>query len=101
MNRFKAMLAGLALAGGAVLASGAANAVPLAPLAQTVPSGIESVRLVCDAWGRCWRRPNYYYGGPVVVGPGFYGPPRRYYGGPRYYGPRPYGPRYGYGYRGW
>jgi hypothetical protein len=50
--------------------------------------------MVCNAWGRCWWRPNVYYG---------YGPGYGYYGPPRYYGPRYYGPRYYgyYGYRRW
>lgn len=75
---------------GALMASPAASAMPIAPapVASEV-SNVEQVRMVCDAWGRCFWRPNYY---------GYYGP-RPYYG-PRYYGPRVYGPRY-YGYRRW
>lgn len=75
---------------GALMASPAASAMPIAP-APVAPevSNVEQVRMVCDAWGRCFWRPNYY---------GYYGP-RPYYG-PRYYGPRVYGPRY-YGYRRW
>jgi hypothetical protein len=78
---------------GAIMASPAASAMPIAP-APAVPqvSDVEQVRLVCDAWGRCFRRPNYYgyYGAPApYYGPRYYG-----YGGPRYYGPRYYGPRY-------
>ena len=74
------------------LATSPASAMPIAPAPATADvAGIEQVRMVCDAWGRCWWRPNYY---------GYYGP-RPYYG-PRYYGPRYYGPRYyGYGYRRW
>ncbi len=77
---------------GALAATSAASAMPIAPAPATPQiSGIEQVRMVCNAWGRCWWRPNYY---------GYYGP-RPYYG-PRYYGPRYYGPRYGYyGYRRW
>ena len=68
----------------ALAISPAASAMPVAPAPQ-VSSGAEQVRMVCNAWGRCWWRPNYYYG----------------YGyGPRYYAPRYYGPRYRYyGYR--
>jgi len=81
---------------GALAASPAASAMPIAP-APAVPqvSDVEQVRMVCDAWGRCFWRPNYYgYYGPRP----YYGP--RYYGPPRYYGG--YGPRYGYyGYRRW
>jgi hypothetical protein len=36
--------------------------------------------MVCNQWGRCWWRPNYY--GAY----GYYGGPRRYYGGPRPWG---------------
>jgi len=77
---------------GAIVASPAASAMPIAPApAISQVSGVEQVRMVCDAWGRCFWRPNYYggYYGPRP----YYGP--RYYGyGPRYYGPRYYGPRY-------
>ncbi|QQO37143.1 hypothetical protein JJC00_16955 [Bradyrhizobium diazoefficiens] len=81
---------------GALAASSPASAMPVAPAPATPQvSDVEQVRMVCDAWGRCFWRPNYYgyYGAPAP----YYGP--RYYG-PRYYGPRVYGPRY-YGYRGW
>jgi hypothetical protein len=47
-------------------------------------SNIDQVRWVCNPWGRCWWRPNFY---------GAYG----YYGGPRFYH-RPWG--YGW-HRGW
>lgn len=79
---------------GALAASSPASAMPVAPAPATPQvSDVEQVRMVCDAWGRCFWRPNYYgyYGAPAP----YYGP--RYYG-PRYYGPRVYGPRY-YGYR--
>lgn len=83
---------------GALAASSPASAMPVAPAPATPQvSNVEQVRMVCDAWGRCFWRPNYYgyYGAPAP----YYGP--RYYGyGPRYYGPRVYGPRY-YGYRRW
>ncbi|AWM01850.1 hypothetical protein [Bradyrhizobium amphicarpaeae] len=79
---------------GALAASTAASAMPIAPAPATPQaSGIEQVRMVCDVWGRCFWRPNYYgYYGPRP----YYGP--RYYGPPRYYRPRPYGY---YGYRRW
>ncbi|MGY4504226.1 hypothetical protein ACVWYH_008183 [Bradyrhizobium sp. GM24.11] len=80
----------------ALAASSPASAMPVAPAPATPQvSDVEQVRMVCDAWGRCFWRPNYYgyYGAPAP----YYGP--RYYG-PRYYGPRVYGPRY-YGYRRW
>lgn len=81
---------------GALAASSPASAMPVAPAPATPQvADVEQVRMVCDAWGRCFWRPNYYgyYGAPAP----YYGP--RYYG-PRYYGPRVYGPRY-YGYRRW
>ena len=75
---------------GAIAASPAASAMPIAPAPATPQiSCVEQVRMVCNAWGRCWWRPNVYYG---------YGPGYGYYG-PRYYGPRYYG-YYG-GYRRW
>lgn len=70
---------------GALAASSAASAMPLAPAPKLAPD-VEQVRYVCDIYGRCWWRPNYYY----VPRP-YYRP--RYYG---YYGPRVYGPRYRY-----
>ncbi|WP_375159932.1 hypothetical protein [Bradyrhizobium sp. RDT46] len=81
---------------GALAALPTASAMPIAPAPATPDvAGVEQVRMVCDVWGRCWWRPNYY---------GYYGPRPyyrpRYYGPQRYYGPRYYGPRY-YGYRGW
>lgn len=83
---------------GGLAASSPASAMPVAPAPATPQvSDVEQVRMVCDAWGRCFWRPNYYgyYGAPAP----YYGP--RYYGyGPRYYGPRVYGPGY-YGYRRW
>lgn len=83
---------------GALAASSPASAMPVAPAPATPQvSDVEQVRMVCDAWGRCFWRPNYYgyYGAPAP----YYGP--RYYGyGPRYYGPRVYGPGY-YGNRRW
>ncbi|MGY4593818.1 hypothetical protein ACVWXL_001564 [Bradyrhizobium sp. GM22.5] len=36
---------------------------------------VDQVRWVCNPWGRCFWRPNYY--GAY----GFYGGPRRFYGG--------------------
>lgn len=84
--KLKLAVIGLAALGSAALASGSASAMPNGlPGASDAVKNIEHVRWVCDPWGRCYWRPNYYYGG--------YG----YYGRPRYYGPRYYG---GWGYRG-
>jgi hypothetical protein len=54
------------------LSGGAAIAMPVSNLV-TVDTGVktDTVRWVCNAWGRCWWRPNYY-------------------GAYAYYGPRPY-----------
>ncbi|MFT4097010.1 MAG: hypothetical protein QM651_07785 [Rhodoblastus sp.] len=86
------------LFGGWMLAATPAAAAPMldpgvATTADINQAKPEQVRWVCNRWGRCWWRPNYYYA------PRFYGPPR-FYGGPRFYG-RPYYRR-GWGYRpGW
>lgn len=88
MSRSRTVLAiSAALAfGAAVFAAAPASAAPMADpfvggaAQSTTAPGIEQVRLVCDAWGRCWRtRPRYYA-------------PRFYYGRPMY--------RRGWGYRG-
>jgi hypothetical protein len=76
---------------GALAASPAASAMPIAPAPATPQvSDVEQVRMVCNQWGRCWWRPNYAYG---YGGPGYYAPPRYYAPRPRYYGY--------YGYRRW
>ncbi|MFO1118406.1 MAG: hypothetical protein U1E28_22275 [Beijerinckiaceae bacterium] len=85
MNRTSfALVVTAALAtGGLAAATAPASAMPLldhgvataADIAQARP---EAVRWVCNPWGRCWWRPNYW--------------------GPRPYGwRRPgWGPRYGF-----
>ena len=85
MINLKYAMVGLAALGGLALSAGTASAMPNGmPAAAGQQSNVENVVMVCNAWGRCWWRPNYY------VGPRVYG-----YGGPRYYGG-------GYGYRrGW
>jgi hypothetical protein len=69
----------LAALGGAALTAGTASAVPIGLATNAdIATNIDQVRLVCNAYGRCWRVPGHAYG---------------YYGG----GPRvPYG--YGGGY---
>ena len=53
---------------GALAALPTASAMPIAPAPATPDvAGVEQVRMVCDVWGRCWWRPNYY---------GYYGPGR-------------------------
>ena len=77
MTALKYAAAGLAALGTVVLGSGSASALPNGlPAAAGQHSSVEQVRMVCNAWGRCWWRPNYYVG-PVV---------RYGYVGPRYYG---------------
>ena len=69
-------LVGLVALGGAALTTGAASAMPIAPAASTDQiANVEQARYVCNGWGHCWSRPNYYGGGY-----GYYGP-RRFYGG--------------------
>ncbi|MHB0770617.1 hypothetical protein [Bradyrhizobium sp. 5.13L] len=82
----KFALLGLVAVGSVTLASGPAlaampNGIPQADkIAKGPAAEVEQVRWVCNRWGRCWWRPNYYRA---------YG----YYGGPRFYGPRPWGYR--------
>lgn len=89
MSKMKLVIAFCgALVAGAAAMSAPATAAPMvdpfvAGSAQTTAPNVEKARIVCNAWGRCWR-----------TGPRFYGP--RYYR-PRYYRPRYYrrhwGPR--------
>jgi hypothetical protein len=72
MINLKYAMVGLAALGGLALSAGTASAMPNG-MAAGQQSNVENVVMVCNAWGRCWWRPNYY------VGPRVYG-----YGGPRY-----------------
>ncbi|MBX9711267.1 MAG: hypothetical protein K2X60_09545 [Xanthobacteraceae bacterium] len=74
----KSIIVGLAALAGIAALSTPASAMPVGLAAPAQTSEVEKVVLVCDAYGRCWRRPNYYYGAPAYYGPRFYGP--RYYG---------------------
>lgn len=69
---------------GLAASSGSASAAMTNGLARvkTPSAATEQVRWVCNRWGRCWWRPNYY---------GAYG---AYGYGPRFYGG--YGPGWGY-----
>ncbi|MGP9813893.1 hypothetical protein ACTZWT_20475 [Rhodopseudomonas sp. NSM] len=93
--KLKLAIAAAAALGAAILAPGVASAAMpngLPGPANAVGSqaaNVDQVRYVCDRWGRCFWRPNYY--GAY----GYYGP-RRYYGPPRFHG----GPRF-YGRPGW
>ena len=60
MNRIKLLVGAAALCGG--LTATAATAMPIAPVPANSAANIEQVRLVCNAYGRCWWRPNYYGG---------------------------------------
>ena len=96
MSRLKLVLAfcGALIAGGAAMSASTASAAPMvgpfvAGSTKTTAPNVEKARVVCNAWGRCWR-----------TGPRYYRP--RYYR-PRYYRPRYYRPRF-YGrpmYRRW
>lgn len=82
----KLALAGAFAFGGLAMTQTVAAAAPMVDpgvaSAADLGSSVEKARVVCDAWGRCWRtRPRYYA--------------PRYYGGPRFYGHRHYyAPRY-------
>jgi hypothetical protein len=79
MINLKYAVAGLAALGGAALGPSAVSAMPNGLPAAGQLSNVENVAMVCNAWGRCWWRPNYYVGPPVY---------RYGYVGPRYYGYR-------------
>lgn len=88
--KLTSVLIGVAALGGVALSAGTASAAMpngLPSSTSTEVSGVDQVRWVCNAWGRCWWRSNYYYR-PYGY---YYGPPRAYYGygygyRPRYYG---------------
>ncbi|HMN73668.1 MAG TPA: hypothetical protein PKA55_17550 [Rhodoblastus sp.] len=84
----KALLAvSAALAMGAAVFVAPASAAPMADRGvvaaiQQDHAQVEKARIVCDRFGRCWRRPNYW--GPRFVGPGYVAPIYRpYRPGPR------------------
>jgi len=53
------------------LSNVSAIAMPMSNLAAVdTGSKAEGVRWVCNPWGRCWWRPNYY--GAYAYGPGPY-----------------------------
>jgi len=82
----KLALVGIAALGGVALTSTTASAAMMsnAALRANQASNVDQVRMVCNAWGRCWWRPNFYRS---------YG----FYAGP----PRFSGPRWGWGHRHW
>jgi hypothetical protein len=60
--RLKAVVVGLTALGCIALTTAAAsampNGLPLASAGQT--ANVDQVRYVCNPWGRCFWRPNYY-----------------------------------------
>jgi hypothetical protein len=86
MINLKYAVVGLAALGGVAFGSATASAMPNGmPTAAGQLSNVENVVMVCNAWGRCWYRPNYYVG-PRVYHYGYVG--RRYYGYRRGWGRR-------------
>jgi hypothetical protein len=79
MINLKYAVVGLVAFGGAALGPNTASAMPNGMPAAGQLSNVEKVVMVCNAWGRCWWRPNYHVAPPVY---------RYGYGGPRYYGYR-------------
>jgi hypothetical protein len=73
MIDLKYAVVGLAALGAAALGSGTASAMPNGLPAAHQHSNVENVVMVCNAWGRCWYRPNYYIG-PRVYRYGYVGP---------------------------
>ncbi len=62
--------------GAAILASAPAGAAPMADSGvidaiRQSQTQVEKARLVCDRFGRCWNRPNYWRRGWGYVGPGY------------------------------
>ena len=56
----KSALVGLLSLAAVGLAAQSASAIPNGlPHANQI-SNVEQVRWVCNPWGRCWWRPNYY-----------------------------------------
>ena len=58
--KLKLALVGIAALGGIALWSATASAMPNGLLHANQVSNIDQVRYVCNAWGRCWWRPNVY-----------------------------------------
>ena len=80
-----AISAALAI-GAAMFATAPASAAPLADRGvvdaiQQEHAQVEKARVVCNAYGRCWRTAPRYYARPNYVRP--YYAPRRVYRGPR------------------
>jgi len=65
----KMVLLACVAAAGLAASSGSASAMPNGLAGLNTGTSAEHVRWVCNPWGRCWWRPNYYYGGPRFYGP--------------------------------
>lgn len=75
MNKHVTFAAAAAFAA-AAFAPGLASALPAAGKDVVAPAGaqgVEQVRMVCDAWGRCWRTGPYWGGGYGWRGGGWHG----------------------------
>jgi hypothetical protein len=91
----KSAFAGLAALAGLAAAGPASAAMPNGlPTGATQQRDIENIRLVCDIYGRCYRTPRYYYGGPRYFGGGYGYARPRFYGGYGYGGGRHFGRRW-------
>lgn len=79
--KLKLSILALAALGGVALTSGTASAMPIGLSSNGISSNVDQVRLVCDAYGRCYRTaPRRYYGGGAPVIRFGYGGGRRYGG---------------------
>ena len=90
--QLKALVVGLAALGATAFTTVGASAMPngLAQAGQISgqTADVDQVRLVCNAYGRCWHRPNFY---------GAYGYRPNYYRSYGYYGHhRPWGWHHGW-----
>jgi hypothetical protein len=78
--KLKFTLIGLLALGAVASVPQSASAFPNGLTHADQASNVEQVRWVCNPWGRCWWRPNYYYG---------------FYPAPRFH------PYWGWRHRGW
>jgi hypothetical protein len=80
--RLKAVVVGLTALGGVALTTVAASAMPNGlPQAGRIAgqtASVDQVRYVCNPWGRCFWRPNYYGSYGYRHAYGYYGYHRPY-----------------------
>ena len=69
--KLKLALIGLLTLGAVATMPRSASAFPNGLTQADMISNVEQVRWVCNPWGRCWWRPNYYgsYPAPLFVNP--------------------------------